>query len=751
MRYISVCSGIEAATSAFHRLGWVPVAFSEIEPFPASVLAHHYPQVPNLGDMTKFHDWPNDLNPDLLVGGCPCQAFSVAGLREGLNDPRGNLTLTFMGVAAKYMPRWIVYENVPGILSDKTRALHSLLDGLEELGYVCDIEILDAQFHGLAQRRRRVFICAQRVESLLLANNDTSALTIAQCLIETLHAICIAASPQFASGAENLGCARLSLDGAKRRMKLFGVSTQPEVGWRRLLGALENAAVRCLSAQNNSVSQNGACGADSTPDDQSTDFRADSQYILTVPQWRQSLDAAFGVVKSFITSTSISSISDPEIYTCSKAVLSIGRLIALSNPSCPSFWSAGSSFLTAAQDFINYARQANSEVPEHLAGVHPWAHFAREAERASEFIADIGVECFGSFLPLSESLRGNSPPSREARQEIAGTLSSRAEGGGGLGTDFDLSGGLQASDSGGRMVADIAPTLNAHFGSKQGLEDQHINGGADYLSSAVAGTLSARDNKSARMDADTNHLIPMRRGGFFDGAIPILEPGARTGKSTTDIRDDMGIGSEGDPMFTLQSGKQHAVAFQADDYKKYSYKEVECATPLSTSADRSRAAPIVAFSSKDHGADAGEVSPTLRSCGHSGSHANGGGPPAGAFQTRIARNGRGQPEEICPTLNGSDAGATSDMRPVLLAHMQVRRLTPKECERLQGFPDLHTDVRHRNKPAADGPRYKALGNSMAVPCMAWIGKRIAAVEKARPPFIVEWSIPTSNPVLEVEF
>lgn len=252
MNYISVCAGIEAASVAWHRIpNWTPVAFAEIEKFPSAVLAHHFPQVPNLGDMTKFHEWP-DFNIQLLVGGCPCQAFSVAGLREGLNDPRGNLTLTFLGVAAKYKPKWIVYENVPGILSDKTDAFGCLIAGLVELGYGVAWRFHDAQFAGLAQRRKRVFVVA------------------------------------------------------------------------------------CLG------------------------------------DWTSASEVLF-------------------------------------EPDC---------------------------------------------------------------------LRWNPPPSREARQEVTGILSARTEGGGGLGTDFDLGGGLVADG-----VADIAPTLNAHFGDKQGLENQHIDGGGLFVAS----------------------------------------------------------------------------------------------------------------------------------------------------------------------------------------------------------------------------------------------------------------------------
>jgi DNA (cytosine-5)-methyltransferase 1 len=158
VRYLSVCSGIEAATEAWHELGWLPEAFSEIEPFPCAVLKHHYPEVPNLGDMTKFKEW--NIGPiDLLVGGTPCQSFSVAGLREGLADPRGNLMLTFLAIARRHRPRWLVWENVPGVLSSNGgEDFACLLRGLAELGYGFAYRVLDAQHFGVAQRRRRVFV-----------------------------------------------------------------------------------------------------------------------------------------------------------------------------------------------------------------------------------------------------------------------------------------------------------------------------------------------------------------------------------------------------------------------------------------------------------------------------------------------------------------------------------------------------------------------------------------------------------------
>jgi DNA (cytosine-5)-methyltransferase 1 len=191
MNFISICSGIEAASVAFGPLGWKAIAFSEIEPFPCAVLAHHYPDVPNFGDMTKFREWPEEIfaNADAVVGGPPCQAFSVAGTRNGLNDDRGNLTLTYAELinhadAIRFIhgkpPVVVLYENVPGLLSDKTGAFGCFLAGLageddpleppggrwSDAGYVHGPQrsiawrVLDAQYFGLAQRRRRVFVVA---------------------------------------------------------------------------------------------------------------------------------------------------------------------------------------------------------------------------------------------------------------------------------------------------------------------------------------------------------------------------------------------------------------------------------------------------------------------------------------------------------------------------------------------------------------------------------------------------------------
>ncbi len=419
MIYGSVCSGVEAATVAWHPLGWKPRWFSEIEKFPSAVLAHHYPDVPNHGDMTTFKEWPDDPI-DLLVGGTPCQSFSIAGLRKGLDDPRGNLMLTYLAIAARYKPRWVAWENVPGVLSsNRGQDFGTFLGALGQLGYGFAYRVLDAQYFGVAQRRRRVFVVGY------------------------------------------LG------------------------DWRRAAAVL----------------------------------------------------------------------------------------------------------------------------------------FERE------------------------SLSGHPAPSRETRQAASA------------------------------WPAQCAPTLNAAFGSKLGLEDQHINGGGDCSLPPVSMCLNA--GGMGRQDAETETLIPTRGGGF-DVAHALRGEGFDAGEDGT-----------------------------------------------------GRGTPIVpvAFSSKDYGADAlDDCSPTLRAGGHAESHANAGVPPAVTVALR-GREGGATAEiggDVATALRASQGGGD---KPHVLTPMAVRRLTPRECERLQGFPDDYTLIPYRNKPAADGPRYKAMGNSMAVPVMRWIGQRINEVDK----------------------
>jgi DNA (cytosine-5)-methyltransferase 1 len=472
VRFGSVCSGIEAASAAWHALGWRAAWVSEIEAFPSAVIAARWPGVENLGDMTSLPEriLARDVEaPDALVGGTPCQAFSVAGLRGSLSDARGNLTLTFGRIADAIdavrradgrAPAWIVWENVPGVLSVADNAFGAFLGGLvggdaalkpprgrgwTDAGVVSGPSrcaawrVLDAQFFGLAQRRRRVFVLAR-------------------------------------------------------------------------------------------------------------------------------------------------------------------------------------------------------------AGAGSW-------------------QAADALLPVIESMRWHPAPRREVGQKAAPCLAARTRGGGGLGTDAELDGALIAAYGGNNTAGpiDVATACNAHGGP---------HGRLDFASETFVAHALRGEGFDASEDGTGRGtpLVPVAHA-FDARQSDVLQYGDRTGPLDTD---------------------GHSVA--------------------------------VAFSCKDHGADAAsDVAPTLRAMGHAGSHANGGGQMAVAC-------------EIADTMSVGANQTTGFFGDIAAHGMQVRRLTPVECERLQGFPDGYTAIPWRGRSASecpDGPRYKALGNSMAVPVMRYLGERIVAVESER--------------------
>lgn len=179
MKYISLFSGIEAASVAFKPLGWQPVAFSEIDPFACAVLSHHYPEVPNLGSVTEVN-WSDYFQAaDLVIGGSPCQSFSIAGKREGLDSLNGQLMFAYINAVRSIKPKFFIWENVPGVLSaDLGKAFGSLLSGLfgfeepfDPVGGKWQNEgvlhsdvlnlswrVLDAKDFGCLTRRKRIFV-----------------------------------------------------------------------------------------------------------------------------------------------------------------------------------------------------------------------------------------------------------------------------------------------------------------------------------------------------------------------------------------------------------------------------------------------------------------------------------------------------------------------------------------------------------------------------------------------------------------
>jgi len=482
MNYLSVCSGIEAATVAWHPLGWKAVAFGEIERFPCQVLEHHYPETPNWGDMTKFKEWP-DADVNVFVGGTPCQSFSVAGLRKGLDDPRGNLMLTYLAIAARYRPQWMVWENVPGVLSSNEGLdFASLLRGMGELGYGFAYRILDAQYFGVAQRRRRVFV----------------------------------------------------------------------------VGYLGN--------------------------------------------WRPAAAVLF-------------------------------ERHSLSGHIAPS----------------RKARQVTPTLTKEGTGVSRTGH---------------NEDGWYVETPLNS----------------VGSLCART----------GLSNSVQDGEQGHLMPvwpADISSTLDTTFGTKMGLENQHVNAGCPMFVPAqpiathdVAGTMLSR-NTSGGFSNSIDHAA----AGYM-ALQPIAIAENTIGRKPENGGNGDGFTEDG-PMYTLNATGVHGVAqpIGTDIYNGAITGDI--AVPLTNRSDGTGTGPTVMQPTIVHGT-----------------------------------------QDPCTSDIAFAQGRNNGGENVMVQAMAVRRLTPVECERLQGFPDNYTDIKPKGKATPDGPRYKALGNSMAVPVMAWIGKRIQEVD-----------------------
>lgn len=615
-KYLSVCSGIEAASVAWKPLGWEPVGFSEIEPFPCAVLANRFPNVKNYGDMTKYKEW-NDVGQfDVLVGGTPCQSFSVAGLRRGLEDPRGNLMLTFGAIADHFRPRWIVWENVPGVLSTNNGDdFKAFLDMLNELGYIVDVDIHDAQFHGVAQRRRRVFVLGQRVDFLLRKRTDTSLLTIIQFLQEILQKTLIGASFKLENEQENLDFQGRLKDGVRKRIDLF-LSHGGKDSSRMLQDRLVEAFQKHLQEQKNSGVIRGGLEKDLILADLLMGLKTEAQSTLIEELLRKTLEESLKVARLYTTLTTTKTITQYQIFMCSKIVLTTARLIAHLNPSCQNFWSAGLSSLTTLKEYIKYARQTSSELFGDMERNDYWVYFIKQAEQLCESIGYIGDwRRAAQVLFESESLCGYPPPSREKRERPSGA------------TAFGI------GESG-----DVAHCLRS--GASK----------ADKHESTTCVCFEPRSpDGCARLVGDIAPTQNRMGGGQREPCI------MATGQGNTEI-------TEG-----------HAPTLNCN-----------------------HEAPILALAGNTIGRKP----------------ENGG-------------NGCGYQEDVSYTLTKTDEHG-------IMQGSTVRRLTPRECERLQGFPDDWTKIPWRGATAEncpDGPRYKACGNSMAVPVMRWIGKRIELFEK----------------------
>jgi site-specific DNA-cytosine methylase len=674
-------SGIGAPEVACPDWEWLWHA--EVESFPCAVMKARHPESVNLGDVNA-EDFVERATatgkPDVIVWGSPCQSFSVAGKRLGLDDPRGNLTLLGIKRIGELKPKYSVWENVPGVLSDEDGlTIQTVVELFTQIGYICDIDIWDAQWGGVPQRRRRVFIVCARLDDLLQKRTPTSERIAADLLVQALLATWDAA---------------LEASSPRRSPSV----SEPRIG---VSESSANAKMRSLDALSGGSAVTRLLA-----------FWADSQMASGVgdkniaSSQRQFWGDLWSKLRGRTTSTSTEATTPNEICTFAEMSLIIVRSIitsptsSLSQPWSSDYWSLAFFALTIMKEIIAYAGSASCELFSTSELRSRWWACLNDANSCflelERYIGNWATS--EQILSLAESLRWNPAPGREAGEGVAPTISARPTAGGGLGTDFDLDGGLIQQEAFNNQGHGWWDKTDAAQTVRKG--DDGGSGGARESTLVVAPPLNAGMGRRRGSGAHGDPLV--------SGAVS-----AKWSKGTG--------GPSGDECYNL-------VAF---DYK---------------------AGGETSFA-------VGRQAGALRGDGHGGGHA------AIAFQTRVARNGRGGGEDVVPALNGADAGATSDMRPcvavfkpshftrdkdagpsdivppltadadkgdqdpVLMDGVAVRRLTPRECARLQGFPDNHLDITFRGKPAADGPKYKALGNAMCVKEVRWILRRIEKFER----------------------
>lgn len=559
-RYVSIFSGVEAASLAWEPLGWEPVAFSEIEPFPCAVLAERWPNVPNLGDITKIN-WKEEIDGaiDLVVGGSPCQSFSVAGKREGLKGASG-LMFEYIRCVQELRPRWFLWENVPGALtSEDGGAFGQLLSEMDELGYSLAWRVLDAQFFGVAQRRRRLFLVGH-----LGAESPAEALFEPDCLSGNPQSSREKRKELARRAGRSAACAGFKYSAAPRANTLGYAEEQANT----LTADWHAPAV--LPLQGNMIGHSDS---------------ADRQGMAT---------SQYGT----------------EIAGC----------LTARGDSSPC--------ADRGQNIVCMTgTQAHCHISDEIAGCLT-AHMGKD---------DAPVVVGGSDLQtyVCETAHSGSNGLGVGESDIFPTLDT----------------------SSGPAVWARENNAQVPFGFAQNTRNEvRVVGDG-----TVSGALAANPGMKQTTFVCTHGTHPINE--------QIATCDKKLGRGT-----GLGFGTDGDPTFTPLANHPHMVA---------------------------------AGSGSDPQLVGALCAPDFKGVG-----------------SQYVSEGK---VVVDSRANNNGNESESVQNPML-----VRRLTPLECERLQGFPDGHTLIAWKGKPAEecpDGPRYKAIGNSMAVPVMRWIGRRIAAVDK----------------------
>jgi len=437
---VSLFAGVGGFDLALQRSGADVVAAVEIDADCRGVLARHFPQTALFNDVSEVTGdqlRAAGLVPGrgILAGGFPCQDLSVAGRRAGLDGARSGLFWEFHRLAEELRPAWLLIENVPGMLSSNGGGdFRIVMDALSDLGYIIDPNIYDAQHFGVPQRRRRVFLICQLLDHSLQSKTTSSALMLAQCLIETSLLSLTVLSQGSARGSAPWDSPARCADGLRKRIKLFGMERQLESICKTWLPVLAGESVRQALARSTSASPPGSSTAAATgqkaamssPD---STLPAGVTSLSTASSWRKLLADLLPIAKSCTTSTPSKQATSQAIFTCARALLNISEYIAALSSSSPNSWQPVSSASTAIEVLTKYARSADGDLLAELNGLHDLVDLIAPAERARRlFVAG----CLGDGAAAAEVLLepesgdGNPAAGREAGPGDAGAPSGRA-------------------------------------------------------------------------------------------------------------------------------------------------------------------------------------------------------------------------------------------------------------------------------------------------------------------------------------
>lgn len=627
MKYVSIFSGIEAATVAWHPLGWEPLAFSEIDPFPSTVLQHHYPDIPNLGDITKI-DWrPYVGAADIVVGGSPCQSFSVAGKREGLAGASG-LMFEYIRAVRELRPRWFVWENVPGAFtSERGEAYRQLLSEMDALGYGLAWRVLDAQFFGVAQRRERVFLVGSlgtmRCAEVLFERESLS--WDHQSSREKRKALTEEAARRVGTADHDSGCLNPGETQSRRVYPTSGV--YPTLSTREKSGQSQESVFLCQTAHS-----------------QSTELGVGESDVMNT------LDTT--------NNTAVAALDfkvKPVAFLYSQGAKARNLGISEISPTLK----------TDHNPVVAFASNQHDEV-------------------------------------LEPETDGALPAQPGAKQQTYLCQMAQTGSNGKLVKQDDVMNTLDRTNSTAIAALDFNPT------------DARLR----YAQDDVSQTLTAR-------------------AGTGGNQVPLVQVQPIVFNPNAGINEQGGgFAVSEDVMPTLKTDHNPAVAFAQN--QRDEVRELEVAGALAAQPGIKQQTYICRADGQTNAMEGENLAPTLTS------HAKKDPPliyPVDESEemkpvTLQIRGGKpGGGKGALPQRDMSATLSTHNTQTLITGDheergLTVRRLTPRECERLQGFPDDYTDIPYRNKEhAPDGARYKALGNSMAVPVMRWIGERIRMVEE----------------------